>query len=109
MSIVDTLSRSLTPTRLAFCGVGTIVGAGVYTVRGAAAGLAGPALWASTVLAGIAAFLTALSYPPVLGLAASPTLVVPYEAQVYGVLAAVLALGTLALWLGRGTVRGSSP
>lgn len=39
-----------------------MVGAGIYTVIGKAAGEAGPHLWISFVLAGIAAFLTVLAY-----------------------------------------------
>lgn len=42
-----------------FYGVGTMVGAGIYSVIGAAAGEAGPALWLSFIGAGLAA---ALSY-----------------------------------------------
>ena len=56
------LSRTLSLTQLVFYGVGTIVGAGIYTIVGAAAGLAGHGVWVSMLLAGIAAFLTALSY-----------------------------------------------
>lgn len=56
------LSRSLSLTQLIFYGVGTIVGAGIYTIIGSAAGLAGTALWVSMLCAGAAAFLTALSY-----------------------------------------------
>lgn len=56
------LSRSLSLTQLVFYGVGTIVGAGIYTIMGAAAGLAGHGVWVSMLLAGIAAFLSALSY-----------------------------------------------
>ena len=56
------LARSLSLTQLIFYGVGTIVGAGIYTIIGSAAGLAGTALWVSMLCAGAAAFLTALSY-----------------------------------------------
>ena len=56
------LARSLSLTQLIFYGVGTIVGAGIYTIIGSAAGLAGTALWVSMLFAGAAAFLTALSY-----------------------------------------------
>jgi len=56
------ISRSLSLTQLVFYGVGTIVGAGIYTIVGAAAGLAGRGVWVSMLLAGLAAFLTALSY-----------------------------------------------
>ena len=48
--------------RLTFYGVGTIVGAGIYSVIGAAAGEAGNGLWISFILAGIAAAFSALSY-----------------------------------------------
>lgn len=56
------LRRSLRLPHLIFYGIGTMVGAGIYSVIGAAAGLAGHWLWASMLLAGSAAFLTALSY-----------------------------------------------
>jgi APA family basic amino acid/polyamine antiporter len=56
------LKRSLTLTQLTFYGVGTIVGAGIYSVLGAAAGVAGHGVWLSLLLAGLAALLTALSY-----------------------------------------------
>lgn len=62
------LRRSLGPLQLVFYGVGTIVGAGIYSVLGAAAGLAGPGVWVSLVLAGLAAFITALSYAELIAL-----------------------------------------
>lgn len=62
------LARSLSLTQLVFYGVGTIVGAGIYTIIGSAAGLAGSALWVSMLLAGGAAFLTALSYAELIGM-----------------------------------------
>ncbi len=43
-------------------GVGLIVGAGVYVVIGEAAGSAGNLVWFSVLLAGLAAFFTALAY-----------------------------------------------
>ena len=60
--MTQALTRSLSLTQLIFYGVGTIVGAGIYTIIGSAAGLAGSALWVSMLCAGAAAFLTALSY-----------------------------------------------
>ena len=60
--MTQSLARSLSLTQLIFYGVGTIVGAGIYTIIGSAAGLAGTALWVSMLWAGAAAFLTALSY-----------------------------------------------
>lgn len=56
------LRRSLSLTQLTFYGVGTIVGAGIYSVLGAAAGIAGQGVWVSLLLAGLAALLTGLSY-----------------------------------------------
>ncbi len=58
----EQLHRTLTLPQLVFYGVGTMVGAGIYSVVGTAAGEAGTSLWVSFILAGIAAFLTALSY-----------------------------------------------
>ena len=56
------LKKSLGTLRLTFYGVGTIVGAGIYTVIGAAAGQAGNDLWLSFIFAAIAASFSALSY-----------------------------------------------
>jgi len=48
--------------QLVFYGIGVIVGAGVYSVIGAAAGLAGESLWLSFIAGAFIALLTALSY-----------------------------------------------
>ncbi len=56
------LQRSLTLPQLIFYGVGTIIGAGIYSVIGVTAGEAGNGLWISFVFAAIAAMITALSY-----------------------------------------------
>jgi APA family basic amino acid/polyamine antiporter len=56
------LKRTLNLPQLVFYGVGTMVGAGIYSVIGAAAAEAGTQLWVSFAFAGIAAFLTVLSY-----------------------------------------------
>ncbi|MEY4642781.1 MAG: hypothetical protein RLZZ227_2775 [Pseudomonadota bacterium] len=58
----EQLKRTLNLPQLVFYGVGTMVGAGIYSVIGAAAAEAGPRLWLSFIFAGIAAFLTVLSY-----------------------------------------------
>ena len=47
---------------LTFYGLGMILGAGVYSIIGKAAGLAGESLWLGFILAAMAAALTALSY-----------------------------------------------
>jgi amino acid transporter len=56
------LKPVLGTTQLVFYGIGVIVGAGVYSVIGAAAGLAGPSLWLSFIAGAFIALLTALSY-----------------------------------------------
>ena len=56
------LKKSLGTLRLTFYGVGTIVGGGIYTVIGAAAGQAGTDLWLSFIFAAIAASVSAMSY-----------------------------------------------
>ena len=56
------LKSVLGPIQLVFYGVGVIVGAGVYSVIGTAAGLAQHHLWVSFALGAGVAFLTAISY-----------------------------------------------
>lgn len=56
------LKRTLGLGTLTLNGLGIILGAGIYSVIGAAAGLAGNALWLSFVLSGVVAALSALSY-----------------------------------------------
>ncbi|MBY0414246.1 MAG: APC family permease [Bdellovibrionales bacterium] len=56
------LLRTLRLPMLTFYGTGMILGAGIYSIIGKAAGIAGESLWQGFLLAGIAALLTALSY-----------------------------------------------
>jgi APA family basic amino acid/polyamine antiporter len=56
------LRRALGLAGLTFYGVGTILGAGIYSVLGVAAGEAGEGLWMSVVISAAVALLTALSY-----------------------------------------------
>lgn len=58
------LKPVLGPVQLIFyaVGVGVIVGAGVYSVLGAAAGLAQHSLWVSFLISAGVALLTAISY-----------------------------------------------
>jgi amino acid transporter len=56
------LKPVLGPVQLLFYGVGVIVGAGVYSVIGTTAGLAGEGLWLSFLIAALAAVLTSFSY-----------------------------------------------
>ncbi len=56
------LKRTLGVPMLTFYGTGLILGAGIYSIIGRAAGIAGYSLWQGFLLAGIAALFTALSY-----------------------------------------------
>lgn len=56
------LSKSLGLARLSLYGVGTIIGAGIYSVIGPAAGAAGEAVWISFLVAALISALTGLSY-----------------------------------------------
>lgn len=47
---------------LTFYGIGMILGAGIYSILGHAAGIAGAAVWQSFLAAAVVALLTALSY-----------------------------------------------
>jgi len=56
------LKRIFTPWTLSFYGIGSILGAGIYTVIGEVAGVAGEKLWISFVIAMFVALLTGLTY-----------------------------------------------
>jgi amino acid transporter len=56
------LKPVLGPIQLVFYSVGVIIGAGVYSVIGAAAGLAQQALWLSFMIGAVVALLTGFSY-----------------------------------------------
>ncbi|MFC1727939.1 APC family permease [Nanoarchaeota archaeon] len=57
-----TLRRDLGLIHATAAGVGIILGAGIYVLIGIAAGIAGPALWMSFLLAALVAVFTGLSY-----------------------------------------------
>jgi len=56
------MRKVLSLPQLIFYGVGMIVGSGIYSVIGKAAGVAGETVWLSLLIGGITAALTALSY-----------------------------------------------
>ena len=56
------LKRTLNLTECIFFGVGSILGAGIYTIIGKVAGLAGNLTWLAFVIAFFTALLTAFSY-----------------------------------------------
>lgn len=59
---MTTLQRSLRLGHVVFFGVGSILGAGIYTLIGKVAGEAGNLTWFAFVIASVTAFLTAFSY-----------------------------------------------
>jgi basic amino acid/polyamine antiporter, APA family len=56
------LKKELSLWHVTLCGVGIIIGAGIYTLVGKAAGMAGNMVWLSFILAALAASTTGLSY-----------------------------------------------
>jgi len=56
------LAKSLGLVRLSLYGVGTIIGAGIYSVIGPAAGVAGEAIWLSFLVAALISAFSGLSY-----------------------------------------------
>ncbi len=60
--LMPELKRVFGIPMLMFYGIGMILGAGIYTIIGKAAGLAGDSLWISFICAGVVALLTAFSY-----------------------------------------------
>lgn len=57
-----TLKKSLGFAKLSLYGIGTIIGAGIYSVIGPAAGVAGDAIWISFIIAAAISALSCLSY-----------------------------------------------
>src|SRR3989344_4169735 len=57
-----TLRRDLSLFQAIACGVGIIVGAGIYVLLGPAAGMAGNAVWISFIISAFLALLTGFSY-----------------------------------------------
>jgi APA family basic amino acid/polyamine antiporter len=58
----NALHRALGPGHVIFFGVGSILGAGIYTLIGKVAGEAGNLTWLAFLIASFTAFLTAFSY-----------------------------------------------
>lgn len=56
------LNRTLSLTEVIFFGVGSVLGAGIYTLIGKVAGQAGSLLWLAFVIASIVALLSAFAY-----------------------------------------------
>ncbi len=88
------LQRKLGTFELTVTGVGTILGAGIYVLIGAAAGRAGSGVWLSFALAALAAGLTGLSYAELASAYPKAGATFEYARQAFGV-----RTGFVAGWL----------
>jgi APA family basic amino acid/polyamine antiporter len=64
----ETLKRALTFKDIVILGVAIIIGAGIYSIIGKAAGIAGHSVWVSVVFAGIVTCFTGLSFAEMTGI-----------------------------------------
>ncbi|MFN7991000.1 MAG: APC family permease [Candidatus Micrarchaeia archaeon] len=87
------LKRELGLISLVLYGIGVIVGAGIYSLIGIGAGLAGDMLWLAFLIAGAIAFFTAMSYAEL-----SP--IIPYEAAEYRIVERASGSRTLSFIIG---------
>jgi amino acid transporter len=62
MAVDEHTPRTLTVRQAAFIGVGAMVGAGIFSLLGAAGEVAGAAVWISFLLAGAIALLQGYSF-----------------------------------------------
>jgi amino acid transporter len=62
MAVNGHTSRTLTVRQAAFIGVGAMVGAGIFSLLGAAGEIAGAAVWLSFLIAGAIALLQGYSF-----------------------------------------------
>jgi amino acid transporter len=62
MAVNGRTSRTLTVRQAAFIGVGAMVGAGIFSLLGAAGEVAGAAVWLSFLIAGAIALLQGYSF-----------------------------------------------
>lgn len=78
------LRRTLGLFEITLSGIGTIVGAGIYTLIGESAGLAGNALWISFALSAVAAIFTGLSYAELASMFPKASAEYEYTYQAFG-------------------------
>jgi len=64
----ETLKRALSFKDIVILGVAIIIGAGIYSIIGKAAGIAGHSVWVSVVFAGIVTCFTGLSFAEMTGI-----------------------------------------
>ncbi|MDD1753383.1 MAG: amino acid permease [Methanotrichaceae archaeon] len=75
------LKRVLGLFEVTLSGLGIILGAGIYTLIGEAANLAGNALWISFILAALVALITGMSYAELASLFPKDSAEFEYTAQ----------------------------
>ena len=78
------LKRTLGLLEVTVSGIGIILGAGIYTLIGQAAGLAGNAVWVSFALAALVAIFTGLSYAELSSMFPKAGAEYEYTAQAFG-------------------------
>lgn len=97
------LKRCLSLTEIVIYGVGLILGAGVYVLIGAAAGLAGNMLWLSFLLASIVAGFTAASYAELSALFPEAAAEYVYARKAFGRESLAWIFGFIAILIGFST------
>jgi len=97
------LKRCLSLTEIVVYGVGLILGAGIYVLIGAAAGIAGNMLWLSFILAAIVAGFTALSYAELSALFPQASAEYVYVKAAFGREAIAWIFGLIAIVIGFST------
>jgi len=93
------LKRELSLIEVTLCGIGIILGAGIYALIGEGAALAGNAVWLSFAVSAAIAGITALSYAELSSMYPRAGAEYDYAEQAFGRKAAFIA-GWLALFAG---------
>lgn len=94
------LKRELGLFAAVACGVGIILGAGIYALIGPAAGLAGNALWASFLIAAVIAAFTGLSYAEMVSIFSSDAAEYVYVEEAFGKKAWAFITGWFTIFIG---------
>src|SRR5690348_9532140 len=90
--------RYVSTTQAAFIGVGAMVGAGIFSLLGAAGAVAGAAVWISFLLAGVVAALQGYSFAKLGAKFPSAGGMLEYINQSFG----FGHIATVSAWLGYG-------
>jgi len=93
------LKRTLGLFEVTLSGIGIILGAGIYTLIGKAAGLAGNAVWISFAISSLVALFTGLSYAELAAMFPKASAEYEYTAQSFGRLPAFV-IGWLIIFSG---------